>query len=91
MTVDPKSFNMPETSALNADQLDNLGRAILGLTKEVCVLADRVCVMEHILAEKGVDVTDAIDRHQPDAALQARVDSLTAKIVGGIVAALQGD
>jgi hypothetical protein len=91
MSADPKSYNFPAGALLNPAQLDHLGRALLSLTREVCVLTDRLCVLEHILADKGIDVTETISRHQPDATLQARIDDATGKIVQGVLGALQGD
>lgn len=87
---DPKSYNTPEIQALMPDQIDDLGRALLSLTRELCVLTDRVLVMEHVLADKGIDLGDSINTHQPDEALQAKIDAQTGEIVSNILSSLQG-
>jgi len=87
---DPKSYNTPDMQALMPNQLDDVGRALLSLTRELCVLTDRVLVMEQVLADNGIDIGDAIDTHQPDDALQEKIDAQTGQIVGNILASLQG-
>jgi hypothetical protein len=88
MTDDPRSYNTPELKALLPDQIDNLGRAILSLTREICVLTDRLSVTEAVLAARGIDIAEAVDTHQPDAALQSRIDGQVNRIIGGIVGTL---
>lgn len=91
MSDDPKSFNLPAIHGLRADQIDNLGRAVLNLTREVCVLTDRLAVMEAVLAERGIDISEAVDTHQPDAALQARIDAQVDRIISEVLGALYED
>lgn len=50
---------------LNPSSVDDLGRAILALATEVSVLADRQLVLEAVLAERGIDVTEAVRNYQP--------------------------
>jgi hypothetical protein len=85
MSDDPRSYNTPELKALMPEQIDNLGRAIISLTREVCVLTDRMAVTEAVLAARGIDIADAVDTHQPDAALQARIDAQVNQIIGDIL------
>lgn len=88
MTDDPRSYNTPELKALLPEQIDNLGRAIISLTREICVLTDRMAVTEAVLAARGIDIADAVDTHQPDAALQARIDAQVKQIIGDILSTL---
>lgn len=46
--------------------IDNMMDALLELSGTVWAHHDRVLVLEKILAEKGVDVTAAIEAHVPD-------------------------
>jgi hypothetical protein len=46
MIDDPRSYNTPELKALLPEQIDNLGRAVISLTREICVLTDRLAVTE---------------------------------------------
>jgi hypothetical protein len=87
---DPTSYNRPSRKILGADQLDDLGHALLALTREVVILADRVRILEAELGARGIDVHDAIERHQPDAALQADLDARGRAIVAAVVDALKG-
>lgn len=87
---DPKSFNLPEGALLSEAQIDNLGRALITLTREMCVLNDRVQVMETLLDRQGVVLSDAIDTFQPDEAFQERSEATMGAIIGNVMAALQG-
>lgn len=87
---DPISFNFPKGALLRPEQTDNLGRALISLMREVCVLNDRQMVLEKILADKGVDVTDAIDSYQPDEAMQSKLDERTGAIIKTIIGDLTG-
>ena len=88
MTEDPRSYNTPELQALLPEQLDNLGRAVIGLTREICVLTDRLAVTEVVLAARGIDIAEAVQTHQPDAALQGRIDAQVSRIIGDMLEAL---
>lgn len=88
MTDDPRSFNTPALKALLPEQIDNLGRAILNLTREICVLTDRMAVTEAVLAARGIDIADAVDSHQPDAALQSRIDAQVNRIIADLLATM---
>lgn len=91
MNADPKSYNTPVIEALRPEQIDNLGRALLSLTREICVLTDRLAVIEAVLAEKGIDIAEAVDTHRPSSELQARIDTQTERIIGEILEALSAD
>lgn len=81
MSDDPTSYNFPETALLRDAQLGNVGRAVLSLTKEICVLMDRVMVLEKVLDEKGINVRQAVDMHQPDAEFQADLDRAKSQLI----------
>ncbi|HWU03766.1 MAG TPA: hypothetical protein VN222_13590 [Novosphingobium sp.] len=93
MILDPKnptSYNHPDRPTLHEADCGQLGAALLALTKEVWVLTDRVLVMEDVLAKRGIDISADIDTHQPDAALQAKLDARGAKLVASVLDALAG-
>ena len=52
--------------------IDNMMDALLELSGTVWAHHDRVLVLEKILAEKGIDVSAAIEAHVPDQAEIAR-------------------
>lgn len=86
----PTSFNFPEGELLLPEQVDNLGRALISLTREICVLTDRQMVLEKILTDKGIDVIDVVENYQPDETLQSRLDERTGAIVKTIIGDLTG-
>ncbi len=88
MSEDPRSYNTPDLKALLPEQLDNLGRAVISLTREICVLTDRMAVTEAVLAARGIDIAEAVDTHQPDAALQQRIDAQVNRIIGDMLSTL---
>jgi hypothetical protein len=73
---------------LGPDQVDDLARAVITLAREVWVLRDRQRVLEAVLAEKGIEVAQAIEHHQPSAELQARLDAEPKAFVQGLMQAL---
>lgn len=73
---------------LGAQDVHNLGKALLTLTSELWIVRDRLMVLEHVLGEQGTDVAALIDNHVPDAALQARLDAERKRITQAITAAL---
>lgn len=83
-------FNTPDFRGLGTEHLDGLARAVVLLTREVCVLTDRMLVMEAVLEAKGIAAAEAIDTHAPDAALQARIDARSEALIGNVLKALAG-
>lgn len=88
---DPTSFNFPPSNALGPDKMDDLGRALISLTREICVLTDRQVVLEKLLEDAGIATAEAVDRFQPDAELQAKIDARTSVIVKSVVGELHGE
>lgn len=88
--VDPRSFNLPDQQCLKPDQIDNVGRALLTLSREVAVLTDRVMVLEELLDRNGMVASEAIDTFQPDDAFAARSQEALGRLVQNVLASLQG-
>lgn len=86
----PTSFNFPKGNLLRPEQTDNLGRALISLTREICVLTDRQMVLERILADRGIDVSDAVEDYQPDEVMQSQLDERTGAIIKTIIGDLTG-
>jgi hypothetical protein len=70
------------------DRIDDLGEAIIALTREIWVLTDRQAVLEAVLTEQGIDCT-AIDRHQPDAALTEKLAARRQLLLDNVLVALK--
>lgn len=90
MSQDPKDYNFPQIDILQSKQLDNLGRALLTLTRELCVVADRQMVMEKVLEAKGLDVSKAIDEYQPDEAMQQQINARISAIIKSVIDDISG-
>jgi len=88
--VDPKSFNLPDAQYLKPDHVDSVARALLSLTRELCVLNDRVLVLEEVLAEKGIEVSKAVDNYRPGEDFQKKTDVVTGRIIRNVIASLRG-
>lgn len=69
--------------------IDNVLDALLELTATVWTHHDRVIVLEKILAEKGISVSDEIEAHMPDdaeiAARAAERDEFVDRIFGAFL------
>jgi hypothetical protein len=73
---------------LKPEQLDDLGRAVLWLARELWVTRDRLAVIEAVLDARGLDVSAAVADFQPDAALAARLSAERRALVEGLIATL---
>lgn len=81
---------MAEHNLLPED-IDRLGQALLTLTSELWVTRDRVRILEAALVNAGVLTADAVDKLQPDAALQAELNADRARLIDTLLAALARD
>ena len=77
-----------EQTFLGPDQVDDLARTLLQLAREVWVLRDRQRVLETVLEEKGISVTDAVERFQPGPELQKQLDAERKAFVQGLMKTL---
>ncbi len=69
-------------------QLDDLGRAVLYLARELWVTRDRLAVLEAVLDARGLDVSAEVAAHQPSPALAARLAAERKALVDGLMATL---
>lgn len=69
--------------------IDNVLDALLELTATVWTHHDRVIVLEKILADKGISVSEEIEKHMPEAeeiaARAAQRDELVERVFGGFL------
>jgi hypothetical protein len=80
----------PPRRILAPEQVDDLAEALLVLARELWVVRDRQIVTELILAERGMDITAAIDAYEPSAGVQAQLDAERDRVVDRIAKALSG-
>lgn len=74
---------------LQPEDIDQLGQALLTLTKELWVTRDRVRILEQALNDAGVLSPGAVDKLQPDATLSEELDAERAALIDAVLRALQ--
>jgi len=74
---------------LGCDDVDRLGKALLTLTSELWVVKDRVRILEAVLEEKGIDVTELVESYQPDAKLTTALNNDRAVFIERLLASLE--
>lgn len=77
----------PPGRILGSDQVDDLARGVLALTREVWVLTDRLCVLEQVLESQGIP-TAQIDTFQPDQALQDKLAARRKDMIDTVMRAM---
>jgi hypothetical protein len=73
---------------LGPRDVDGLGRAVLLLATELAVVADRQKVLEAVLAERGIDVAQAVRDFQPAGALAEELQADKARLAQLVIEAL---
>lgn len=82
------SDHTPPRRILPEGRIDDLGEAILALTREIWVLTDRQAVLEAVLTEQGVDVS-AVERYQPDETMTATLAAKRQQLLDNVLVALK--
>jgi hypothetical protein len=73
---------------LHETDIDHLGQALITLTKELWIVKDRQRVLEATLVDAGLLKNVAVDTYQPDAALQAELQTARQNLIDGVIDAL---
>lgn len=79
----------PERQILGVGQIDDLGFALLALTRELWVVIDRQAMLEKLLEHRGITPAE-IDAFQPDEAFAAELDGRRKALIDTVVGALTG-
>lgn len=74
---------------LTEDQIDDIGEALLTLTREVYVLTDRLRVLEQVLDDKGLDVHRTVERYTVGPELQADLDAKRDNLLNAVMKSLR--
>ena len=88
---DPRSFNTPGRATLNNSDVGDVGMAVLSLAKELWLMRDRMAILEAVLAQKGIDVSQEIENFQPDPSMQAELDQQANAMITQLLATLKGN
>jgi hypothetical protein len=70
---------------LNTEDIDQLGQAVISLTKELWALKDRQRILEAALADAGVLGKDIVDTYEPDAALAATLSAERRQLIDSVL------
>ena len=74
--------------ALDRVDVDQLGQALITITKELWVLKDRQRVLKTVLAEAGLVDRVNIDTYQPDQTLEGELRDERQKLINTVIDAL---
>ncbi len=74
---------------LRCEDIDQLGKALLTLAKELWVLKDRQAILEAALQEAGITSSELLDRYNPDEALLEKLAQERAAMIGELLSALE--
>ena len=82
-------MSKPTRNALQPEDIDKLGQALMTLTQELWVMKDRQRVLEALLEEAGIVAPAAIDRHEPDAELSEQLAAERRRLIDAVLGTLQ--
>ena len=82
---------MSKPPRLQPQDINRVGDAVLTLARELWVVKDRQFVLERILDDHGIDVSDAVQQYEPDASLREQMDAERKAYLDGILKALAGN
>lgn len=77
-----------ERKILTPDQLDDLGKAVLALTRELWVVKDRLMLLETVLDEHGIDAKAKIETMVPSEPLREALKIERKRLLKEVVSAM---
>ena len=87
----PSNVQPRRRKALQAEDMDKLGQALLTLAAELWAVKDRQHITEAVLKAKGIDIREEIDTFTPDPELEAKLAEEREALVKKMVLDLKGD
>jgi hypothetical protein len=87
----PSQVQPRRRKALNPDDIDKVGQAVLTLAKELWVVKDRQLITEAVLAKRGIDISEEVSLFQPDPVLEEKLKAERQALVKRIMQDLTGD
>ena len=86
---EPRLSEPAARTMLGLGQLDDVGAAVIALTREFWVAIDRMTMLEALLARHGIAIEE-LDTAQPDAATAALLDARRTRLLDAVLDALRG-
>lgn len=68
---------------------ERLFQVLMNTLQELWVMKDRQLILERILDDSGINVTEAVERLQPDAELTAELDLQRQRFIDSVLEPLQ--
>jgi len=70
---------------LNTEDIDQLGQAVITLTKELWILKDRQRILEAILADAGLLDRSVIESYKPDKELSETLSAERRQLIDSVL------
>jgi hypothetical protein len=70
---------------LNAEDIDQLGQAVITLTKELWVMKDRQRILEAALADAGVLDREVVETYEPDEKLKEVLSTERRQLIDSVL------
>ena len=64
---------------------------LMNTVQELWVIKDRQAILEKVLEERGIDVTDTVERYQPDAEFEKALAAERQRFLAGILKPVASD
>ena len=87
----PSNVQPRRRKALQGEDMDKLGQALLTLASELWAVKDRQFVTEAVLRAKGIDISEEVDTYTPDPELEAKLAEERQDLVKKVVLDLKGE
>lgn len=75
----------------SSQQDEKLFQVLMNTLQELWVMKDRQIILERVLEDRGINVTEAAERLQPDADLTAELDAERRRFIDTVLEPLQGN
>jgi len=72
-------------SVLKTEDIDQLGQAVVTLTKELWALKDRQRILEAALADAGVLNRDVVETYKPNEALKETLSAERGQLIDSVL------
>ena len=74
--------------SLSVDDIDNLGKAVATLARELWIVKDRFMILEAVLEKHGINAAHEIDALTPDSKLAERLAASREELIENLMQAL---
>ncbi|MBP01359.1 MAG: hypothetical protein CMM25_00910 [Rhodospirillaceae bacterium] len=87
----PSTVQARKRKALLPEDIDKLGQAILTLTQELWAVRDRQIIVEQVLKEKGIDISESVDKYIPSHTIEETLKTSRQNLIKKILQDISGE